>query len=396
MTHTLIEDISSLMLDEVRRRFPTDPAGQKAIDRKYHRRRGPIWEPIPLEVLSASVDKLLRSKLDHDFEIHDPRWLTGGASKIQMFFELVVDGREPQRLLLRMDPPESLNATNKSSEFGILRRLAGSVAAPEALWVDEEAEHLPEPGLVCSFVHGVTKPTTASTGQVTGLGTNFGPELRPLLGEQLVRNLATLHTIDTSDWISDELPGAAIGSTDLAQWRLNFERQLWSLDRLDSSPIMELAAHWLARNLPTLDRLSVVHGDYRSGNFLFDEETAQITAWLDWESGHLGDRHMDLAYCSQDLFGHYDEAGSTFLVSGLVPREEFFDRYEQASGLSVDPDRLRWYSILCGFSATVKTLATSMRIAQLGRSHQDVLLARLEGTVPILLGQLGRQLEKVI
>jgi aminoglycoside phosphotransferase (APT) family kinase protein len=41
-----------------------------------------------------------------------------------------------------------------------------------------------------------------------------------------------------------------------------------------------------------------VHGDYRSGNFLLDEGSGRITATLDWESGHLGDRHADLAYCT--------------------------------------------------------------------------------------------------
>lgn len=396
MTHTLAEDRSAERLDDIRRRFPTDPAGQRAIDRKYRRRQGPGWEPIALERLSAAVEDLLASQLECAFHIRNPRWLTGGASKIQMAFELVTANQAPQCLLLRMDPPESLNATNKSSEFGILHRLAGTVAAPQALWVDNEAEYLPEPGLICTFVHGVTKPSKATTGQVSGLGTNFGTDLRAELGEQFIQTLATLHTVDASGWVSEELPGAPIGSTDNARWRLNFERQLWTLDRLETSPIMELAAHWLARNLPEMDRLSVVHGDYRSGNFLFDESTAEITAWLDWEAAHLGDRHLDLAYCSQDLFGHYDESSETFLVSGLVPRDEFFDRYEQASGLEVDTDRLRWYSIFCGFSATVKTLATSMRIAQLGRSHQDILLARLEGTVPILLGQLGRQLQEVL
>lgn len=30
-------------------------------------------------------------------------------------------------------------------------------------------------------------------------------------------------------------------------------------------------AAWLQDNLPTVDRLSVVHGDYRLGNVLFNE-----------------------------------------------------------------------------------------------------------------------------
>lgn len=386
------------VIRSVRDRFPTDPASQRAIDRKLERRRGAGWSPLTLPQLTAAVRRLLEDQIGGtDFDIRNPAWLTGGASKIQMSFELVTDADPtPQRLLLRMDPPESLNATIKTSEFEVIRAVADVLPVPQAYWVDDEARHLPEPGLICGFVDGVTKPTVATTGQVSGLGTNFGPDLRKPLGDQLISSLASLHTIDPTTWKSDALPMPAVGTTESAFWQLNLERQLWLLDRFEPSPIMDLAANWLARNLPTLDQVSVVHGDFRSGNFLFDENTATVTAWLDWESAHLGDRHFDLAYCSQDLFGHYDEAGGHFLVSGLVPRDEFFARYEQASGLCVDPERLRWYTIFCGFSSTVKTLATSMRIAQLGRSHQDVLLARLEGTVPILLGQLGRQLEEVI
>ncbi|WP_067650441.1 phosphotransferase family protein [Nocardia harenae] len=381
----------------VRDRYPTDPARQRAVDRKYARRAGPGWTPIGLGELAHAVRGLLAEQLGGAaFEVRDPRWLTGGASKIQMAFDLVTGADAPRRLLLRMDPPESLNATLKTSEFEVLRGVAGALPTPEVLWVDDAARHLPEPGLICGFVDGVTKPTRTTSGQVSGLGTDFGRALRAPLGAQLIGHLAALHTLDPSSLESAALSLPAAGSTECAAWQLGFERQLWTLDRLGESAIMELAAHWLARNLPVLDRASVVHGDFRSGNFLFDEGTATITAWLDWESAHLGDRHYDLAYCAQDLFGHYDESGKTFLVSGLVPRSEFFARYEEASGLPVDPERLRWYTIFCGFSATVKTLATCLRIAQLGRSHQDVLLARLEGTVPILLGQLGRRLEEVV
>lgn len=357
----------------VRRAFPTDPASQQAIDRKFARRSGPGWSPLSLDELTAAVTDLIRSELpaDVDFSIRDAAWLTGGASKIQMGFELLRDDQPAaQRLLLRMDPPESLNATIKTSEFEVVRGVGDVLPVPQMWWVDDDARYLPEPGLVCGFAEGVTKPTATTSGQVSGLGTNFGPALRSPLGDQLITHLAALHTIDTDGWGTAALTLPHAGTTDSASWQLNFERQLWSLDRLEVSPIMELAGNWLARNLPVLDRVSVVHGDFRSGNFLFDEETATITAWLDWESAHLGDRHYDLAYCSQDLFGHYDESGDTFLVSGLVPRDEFFSRYEKKSGLVVDPDRLRWYSIFCGYSATVKTLATSMRIAQMGRSHK--------------------------
>ena len=159
---------------------------------------------------------------------------------------------------------------------------------------------------------------------------------------------------------------------------------------------MELAASWMQHHLPTADRLGVVHGDFRSGNFLFDEDTSQITAWLDWELGHVGDRHEDLAYCTHVLFGGMAEDGTTFLASGMMPPSEVFEQYEKVSGLSVDPVRIEWYSMLATFSAILRTSATPYRVARLGRSHQDILLTRLEGVVPLLMMVLAGHLEKVM
>jgi len=91
---------------------------------------------------------------------------------------------------------------------------------------------------------------------------------------------------------------------------------------------MEIAANWLERNLPKVDHVSVVHGDYRSGNFLFDERSGQFTAWLDWERGHLGDRHRDLAWSTQPFLGHYSDDGKTYYVCGLIPQDDlpWFER----------------------------------------------------------------------
>lgn len=156
---------------------------------------------------------------------------------------------------------------------------------------------------------------------------------------------------------------------------------------------MDLAAEWLRANLPALDHISLVHGDYRSGNFLFDEETGRINAWLDWERAHLGDRHRDLAWTTQMSFGHYSEDGSRYLVCGLIPLDEFYDRYSAASGLSVDPARLDYYRILNCFQIIASVTATATRVARLGKSHQDVLLTRVKGMEPVTAAELLRLLK---
>ena len=128
-------------------------------------------------------------------------------------------------------------------------------------------------------------------------------------------------------------------------WQLNRARRVWEEDRGGDLPVIEIAANWLERHPPQLDRVSALHGDYRSGNFLFDATTGRITCVLDWERGYLGNRHRDLAWTANRVFGCLAEDRRTFLASGLVPVERFFDDYQRASGLSVDEERLRYYTI---------------------------------------------------
>ncbi|WP_460767492.1 phosphotransferase [Nocardiopsis nanhaiensis] len=143
-----------------------------------------------------------------------------------------------------------------------------------------------------SFVHGVTKPSATKDGNVSGLGTGFDPDLRAKLAPQIVEHLASMHNLDVGHLASPAVWVPGTGTTQAARERLNMERSVWELDRGQDHAVMDVAATWMADNLPATDRVGIVHGDFRSGNFLFDEATGEITAWLDWELGHVGDRSV--------------------------------------------------------------------------------------------------------
>ncbi|KAF0957162.1 phosphotransferase family protein [Rhodococcus sp. T7] len=391
---------SSELATRLAAEFQTDPDLELSLARKLARRSDGPYRPVTAEELAQCLRAMLTDVLHDDFVVSGERWLTGGASKIQLGFTLEWIGPDRARrrddMILRMDPSESLNTTNKDREFEMVRALNGTLPVPTPHWVDAEATWFPEPALVYGIIPGVAKPVAAQTGRVVGLGTNFGPDLRGRLAPQFVENLAALHLCDLAEAGLKNTARPEIGTTQNALWRLNYERRIWEEDRGEDCALMELASAWMYENLPILDRVSVVHGDYRSGNFLFDEASASITGWLDWELTHLGDRHWDLAWCIQPLFGHLAEDGSSFLASGLLPIDELLARYEQASGLGVDEKRLTWFRVLICYSMMVKTIASSYRVARLGRSHQDVLLARLEGSRSVIELELLRLLDGVV
>lgn len=157
-------------------------------------------------------------------------------------------------------------------------------------------------------------------------------------------------------------------------------------------PLLDVARHWLERNLPPLDHASLIHGDYRSGNFLFDEASGEVTAVLDWERCTIGDRHRDLAWATSDAIGHYDESGKELLVCGLLPLPVLLQEYERASGLRVDPVRLHYYTVLSRYQQAVTVLGTGYRVVRLRRSHQDILLSRIEAAAYVLLEELRQSL----
>ena len=97
---------------------------------------------------------------------------------------------------------------------------------------------------------------------------------------------------------------------------------------------------------------------------------------------------------TQLTMGHLSEDGKTYYVCGLIPLQEFFERYEEASGLRVDQERLDYYRILNCYQILVSTIATSYRVARLGKSHQDILLARVKGVAPPIAQELIRLLKE--
>ena len=387
------------LIQRIRARFPTETEYDRMLTRKMERRTGAGFRNYDLGLLAKALEAMLRDVLPSKFEIQDLRWLTGGASKIQVGFTLTYDGPDDgpvtEHLVLRMEPPESLNATSRMREFEVINALAGTVPVPTVRWVDEDGRWFPEPALVYTWVPGSAKPSRAQS-RIAGIGINYGADLRAALAPQFVDLLARIHTFDLESVSLDHYEWPSVGSSESARWQVNRARRVWEEDRGEDLPLLDVAAGWLMDNLPALDHVSLVHGDYRGGNFLFDEDTGRITAILDWERSFLGDRHRDLAWATLYPFGHPTEDGSEFLATGLLPTTAFFERYEKASGLTVDPEKLTFYRILNEYQSVGTALGSAYRVSKLGKTHQDVLLTGLEATGYLMALQLGKDLEEVL
>ena len=395
MSHVDKNRPSAEWIATLRRRFRVETEIDRVLTRKLERRAGPGFMPLQIEPLAQRTAALIRAHIGDDFEISDVRWLSGGASKLQMAFTLAWNrpgvGPEKTPMVLRMEPAESIVETSRLREFQLIKAFEGTVPVPPVFWCDANGDHLPYPALIYGFAEGVTRPSTAQAG-VSGLGTHLSPELRAHLAPQFVQHLATIHTFDyrSADLSAFDVPKSG---TECAEWGVDWWERVWEEDSDEDVPLMRLCAGWLRRHKPSLDRPVVVHADYRVGNFLYTEHDAKISAWLDWELGRIGDRHQDLAWTTSRAFGHFDTDGKTFLVCGLQPESQFFEAYEKASGLSVEPRSVHWHKVYNDYMMVALLLGTGYRIARGGKTHQDVLVTWLMGIAALLQEEMRSLIE---
>jgi aminoglycoside phosphotransferase (APT) family kinase protein len=369
----------------IRARYPTEPEIDKILTRKMHRRReGKGYRGVTLERLVQGTHRLITERLGEPVTIANARWLSGGASKLQMMFDL--DWRGPtggdlrtETLVLRMEPAASITESSRIREYEVITAVDGTIPTPRAYWVDPDGDFLPYPALIYAFSSGTAKPSY-DAGKVSGLGQNYGHHLREKLAPQFVDLLAKLHTIDIEHIKGlEHFARAEVGSNASLIRQVNAMRRIWEEDRVEEEPIMEIVYRWLMDNAPPLDHVSIVHGDYRSGNFLFDEEQGKITAWLDWEGATLGDRHQDLTYAAMPSFAHFADDGQTLLASGMMAENDLYAAYAKASGLSVDPARIVYFNIYNRYLIAILTLAASARASRSRGTHQDVLVNYVVG-----------------
>jgi aminoglycoside phosphotransferase (APT) family kinase protein len=238
----------------------------------------------------------------------------------------------------------------------VMRRKPFGKLLPSAHAVDREYRLLsalypldfpvPEPLALCDDAHVIgaifyVMELARGRPYANGALPDFDAATRHNMYEQLVDTLADLHTID---------PEAA-GLGDFGKPGNYFERQVarWTRQYRDSQtdylPEMERLIAFLPETLPEQSRTSIVHGDYRIDNAMFDGD-GTLTAVLDWELATLGDPVADFSYLAMQWVmpadGGAGLAGLDLGALGIPSLDEVVARYSERSGVPVG-GRLDWY-----------------------------------------------------
>ena len=287
--------------------------------------------------LSDNLAAYIGSKTGQPAEVSGLDRISGGASRETYRFVLrtpAVGAAMERRLIVRLDPPTSLIETDRRVEFAAIQAFHGSeVPVPEPLWIETDGAALGAPFAIMSEI------TSGEAHPFKLMQPPFSQHLA-IVGRQKWASLGAIARADAapSDFAKIVATPAleACAQRELDAWEATLDE-----DELEPQPIQRAVVRWLRQHPPPPpQRLSIVHGDYRTGNFLVDKDGA-ITAILDWEMAHLGDPLEDLAWSLNRVWHFNNDERS----GGLLPRADAIAIWEQASGFTVNPSGLHWWEL---------------------------------------------------
>ncbi len=328
--------------------------------------------PNPHAEMRAALEGFIREQSGAEATVDRLEPLAGGASRESWRVDLTLSsdsGAETYALFMRRDLLSEMqpDALDRESEFRLLQMAhRAGVAVPLPRWLCCDAQVLERPFFLMDRVEG------ESIGARVVRRAELA-DARKRLPEQMAEQLAAIHRIGDVSF----LPGPADGETPAA-YAIRRLREHAKLIEI-TNPAYEFAFRWLEANAPKAGAVGLVHGDYRVGNVILDEDG--LLAIVDWEFAHRGDPDEDLAWpCMRDWRFGQDQL--TF--GGVGMREDFLAAYEAAAGRTVKREAVRYWEILGNVRRAVGCLSqahrhmhggdTSVELASLGRRAAEMEL----------------------
>ena len=255
--------------------------------------------------------------------------LSGGASQESWLIEGDHEDGRIELVMRRAPGPDAEkrdDAIGLTAESGVIRAVrAHGVPAPEVLRSLDPADGLGT-GFVMRRVHGETVARRI-------FRDDRFKAARPKLARQCGEVLGRISQVPRAECPPLETWPARTRLDDaIAVYRAQGIRR----------PVLDYAFCWLKERLPSpSEPLRLVHGDFRNGNLIVDENG--IAAVLDWEISHFGSPLEDLGWlCIPSWrFGNIDQVAGGF---GSV--DDLIEGFETAGGPVVDRVNLHFWTVL--------------------------------------------------
>jgi aminoglycoside phosphotransferase (APT) family kinase protein len=275
------------------------------------------YAPESPEWLAAGLERLL------DGAVSGLTRLSGGASRQTWAFDFAPHNSGPlQHLILRRDPPSALRV--------------GGMPLEAALFSAAAQAGVPVPQLVAS---GDADPEVLGTGFLVMHRVDGETIARKILRDEPYAHARSVSVAQMGAALA-KLHSAPIESVAGLEHVDPLKKYRDVLDEIGhASPTFEMAFRWLQANKPAPVADVIVHGDFRLGNVIINEQG--LAAVLDWELAHLGDPAEDMGWLCVRAW----RFGGKQPVAGLGTYTELLRAYEQAGGVAVSEERVHWWEV---------------------------------------------------
>ena len=329
--------------------------------------------------LEEKVADYLTRRLGAPARIEKMKSLSGGACQDNYLVDLTVEGgteKGNHKLVMRTDKGASLFASlSRVDEFHVcdLAYQAG-VKTPRPMWLEEN------PAVLGAPFYFMERITGNANGRFVVKDASIA-NARKNLPSELATSLAKIHSVKPASCKDEALKQklGRISGEGKKAIALNsvIELRKETSKLKEPHPALEWILNWLEDHAPETDEPVLIHGDFRTGNFMVSP--AGLEGVMDWEFAHWGDRHEDVSWlCMKDWrFGKLNkEAG------GFTDRETFYSEYAKASGITLSPEKVRYWEVMgnarwaCGSAGQAERHLSGMdkgiELASIGRRSSEM------------------------
>ncbi|MGI9601539.1 MAG: phosphotransferase family protein [Acidimicrobiales bacterium] len=292
--------------------------------------------------------------------------LTGGTQNILVRFV-----RDETAYVLRRPPVHKRDNSDETMrrEARILRAIADSeVPHPALIAAEPELDTMD-----CAFY--LMEAVDGRNVQADGLSPTQGADatVRRRMGLAMVDAAVALGALD-----HEALGMADFGRPDgwlerqVDRWRSHLDgySAVPEYTGRDEIPHVDDVASWLEANRPTNWSPGLRHGDFHFGNVLFEHDTGELAAVVDWELATVGDPLMDLGW----LHATWPDPELPGITGSLQPWDGFAsidDLNTHYAGQSTrDLSSATWYGVMACYKMGIILEGTHMR-AQSGKASKE-------------------------
>ncbi len=192
----------------------------------------------------------------------------------------------------------------------------------------------------------------------------FGEDLAREIG----RELARIHSVRPKAGVLSFLP---IPMTNPSRREVAAMRK--GLDGAsEARPALEYVLSWLDANAPEPPAITLVHGDFRTGNYMV--EKGQLTAVLDWEFCHWGDPREDIGWFIARCwrFGNDDK-----VAGGIAKLASLLEGYNGVADIKLTASELPYFEVLAAARWATISLLQGDRFIKGGERSLELALTGL-------------------